>query len=67
MEKAKHIGIEAGLKYVYTYSEKGCDCAKDNHLFNSGISETGDTGSSCCSEKKAKLNFSDITFSMNIN
>ena len=67
MEKAKRIGIETGLKYVYTYSEKGCDCAKDSHLFNSGINETGNAGTSCCNQEKAKLNFTDITFSMNRN
>lgn len=67
MEKAKQTGLETGLKNVYTYSEKGCDCAKDNHLFHSGISETGHADSSCCSGEKVKLNFNNLTFSMNKN
>jgi len=30
--KAQRIGYEQGLKYVHTYTDKGCDCAKEMDL-----------------------------------
>lgn len=68
MEKAKQAGLETGLKHVHSYSEKGCDCAKENHMINKGATETSSEESSCCSKEKTKVvNFNDVTFSMNKN
>ena len=30
MQEAKRLAIEAGLKNVYVYDDKGCDCAQEN-------------------------------------
>lgn len=48
MLKAQQIGLNEGLKYVYTYFSKGCDCAKDMCMTD-GVQTTSNISvKSCC-------------------
>ncbi len=45
MLKAQEIGFSEGLKYVHTFPDKGCDCAKDMNLIRKNEAQAGHD---CC-------------------
>ncbi len=68
LEKAKSAGLRTGLKYVHTYSEKGCDCAQKDHLFGNDDAKNDNKESSCCKkEMNRQVDFNNLNFSMNKN
>ncbi len=55
---AKTIGLQAGLRNIYVYDDKGCDCAQENLPVESYLSQDTDQvhqikkcAASCCGEE----------------
>jgi pyruvate formate lyase activating enzyme len=49
--EAREAGTDEGLKFVYIYPDKGCDCAKDIYLLGNERAHDDSASHCCCCNK----------------